>query len=646
MSRPARLLLLAAALVAHAEARAGERGTPYAFLVGCSQYLKTEFKELPYTGNDVLGLREALIATGFEPDNVVVLHDGAQQRRYLPEKAKILDELDRLLDGMIEADTLVVALSGHGLQYKGDPVSYFVPIDGKLGDKKTLLPLDGPGGLYAKLKACKAKKKLLVVNACRNDPTVSVDFASNQAPLADEDRPDEVPQGIAALYSCKAGQKSYYDPQRKRALFFEHFIKAWQGEYSKGEKVTLEQVFAEVIARTRADADRTLRAKQSPQAMREFSGEWVVPASPLASGRALLRKGESAQALALLDKAVAMTPGSAAARVARGMAQVRTGHYAEALADFQEAARLDPESGEAALQLGRMYWSGQGVTTANYAEAMRLFRHAADRGEAEALTALGDAYRLGRGVARDDAEAARWYQKAADRGEPQGMYELAGLFEKGRGVAKDDAQALRLYRRAVEQDHAAAMYRLGLMSYEGRGVAQDYGTALEWYRKAADRDYAPAIHVIGWLYQNGQGVAKDYAEAMRWYRKAAGKDFAPAINQVGYLYNHGLGVSKDRTEAAQWYRKAADLGNGAAMWNLGFMYEVGDGVAKDEAEALRLYRKAAAKGVAQAMHRIGFLYENGRGVTLDVQEAIRWYRKAAEKGNDKARKALERLGKT
>jgi hypothetical protein len=255
---------------------AGGKGEQYAFLVGCSKYKKTEFRELPYTGNDVLGFRDALLATGIAQDHIVVLHDATKNpNRYLPNKANILNELDLTLDGLRDEDTVVVALSGHGVQFKGDPVSYFVPVDGKVDDKSTLIALDGPKGLYAQLKACKAKKKLLIVNACRNDPAVNVDFAGKKVELVDEDR-DEVPEGVAALYSCQAGQKSYYDPERKLALFFDHVIRAWKGEYAKNGQVTLEGFFEAVVVKTRVDANKTLGVKQTPLVVRDYKGEWVI----------------------------------------------------------------------------------------------------------------------------------------------------------------------------------------------------------------------------------------------------------------------------------------------------------------------------------------------------------------------------------
>jgi formylglycine-generating enzyme required for sulfatase activity len=223
----------------------------------------------------VLAFRDALLATGFGDDHVAVLHDGRPETRYRPLKAHILRELDLLLDGMRAEDTLVVGLSGHGLQFKGEPVSYFVPVDARLADRGTLIALDGQGGLYECLKACPAKRKLLLVNACRNDPAVDLAFAAKKAELDDVDR-DEVPEGLAAIYSCAAGQKSYYDPQRKRALFFDHVIRAWKGEYGPGGPVTLEAFFEQVAVKTKADANRTLGVSQVPQVKREYKGQWVI----------------------------------------------------------------------------------------------------------------------------------------------------------------------------------------------------------------------------------------------------------------------------------------------------------------------------------------------------------------------------------
>ncbi len=269
------LLLSPLVLPAVPMVHAGGKGTQFAFLVGCGKYAPTEFKALPYAGNDVLGFREALLATGFHSDEIVVLHDGAD-RRYLPHKDKILKELAFLLDTAGPEDTLVVALSGHGLQYKGDPVGYFVPVDGKVSDKGSLIPLTGQGGLYEQLNACKARKKLVVVNACRNDPVASLDFLLLKADIVDQGR-DDVPAGIAVIYSCSPGEKSYWDPTRKRALFFEQMIRSWKGEYAPAGKNTLSDVLRQTVVKTKLDANKMLDVRQTPYVMNGDRDDWIIP---------------------------------------------------------------------------------------------------------------------------------------------------------------------------------------------------------------------------------------------------------------------------------------------------------------------------------------------------------------------------------
>ena len=60
-----------------------------------------------------------------------------------------------------------------------------------------------------------------------------------------------------------------------------------------------------------------------------------------------------------------------------------------------------------------MYCSGEGVAK-DLAEAARLFRLAADEGNAYGQNALGAMYLEGTGVAKDEAEAARLFRLAAD----------------------------------------------------------------------------------------------------------------------------------------------------------------------------------------------------------------------------------------
>ncbi|MEL7022856.1 MAG: caspase family protein [Pseudomonadota bacterium] len=80
--------------------------------------------------------------------------------------------------------------------------------------------------------------------------------------------------------------------------------------------------------------------------------------------------------------------------------------------------------------------------------AMRVWLDAAERGDPEAQTTLGELFEQGMGLAPDYEVARFWYEKAAEQGYARALTNLGHLYEKGLGVDQDGAHALSLYRRA------------------------------------------------------------------------------------------------------------------------------------------------------------------------------------------------------
>jgi hypothetical protein len=80
--------------------------------------------------------------------------------------------------------------------------------------------------------------------------------------------------------------------------------------------------------------------------------------------------------------------------------------------------------------------------------ALAIWQGAADAGDAEAQTVVGEIYEKGLGTTPDYAHAADWYRKAADQGHARAQFNLGTLYEQGLGVEKDPLQALNLYRAA------------------------------------------------------------------------------------------------------------------------------------------------------------------------------------------------------
>lgn len=325
-------------------------------------------------------------------------------------------------------------------------------------------------------------------------------------------------------------------------------------------------------------------------------------------------------------------------------------------------------------------------------KAAKLYRKAADMGNAEGQTRFAEALFDGRGVARDAAESRAWLEKAARKGNARAECELgvmltSGLdFEQertnglrylqaaatlGDGYAEDYlgqlaesglggdpslSEAYMHYLKASEMGSAWGAYNVARMQERGIGVYKNSSEALRWYMKVASmrgpelldqwsdlRSETAAItganFRIGDMYADGDGVPKDASEAERWYQH--GLDLASAGAQAGWLtaevylanaYLHSKGVPQDYGEAMHWMQHAAKNGNRQAQVNLGSMYRDGKGTPQNYDEAMYWYLKAADRGSALAEWMIGRLYFDGKGVIRDFTEAAMWFRRATGEG--------------
>lgn len=130
------------------------------------------------------------------------------------------------------------------------------------------------------------------------------------------------------------------------------------------------------------------------------------------------------------------------------------------------------------------------------AQALDLFRRAADQGFLDAQVALGDLYRTGRGAERDDQEAMRWYQSAAEGGSPAGLRSVGVLYETGAGVGQDYARARQQYEIAAELGDAEAARRLAILLERGLGGEADMTRARALYLRARDLGDAEAAAAL------------------------------------------------------------------------------------------------------------------------------------------------------
>jgi formylglycine-generating enzyme required for sulfatase activity len=184
-------------------------GRKLAFLVGVKSYAHAELKNLEFPENDVKELADVLKRMGF---TVVLMSTSAAptDKEHFPNSENIRRQLSALLQGCTKGDLILVGLAGHGLQPLNSSQSYFCPHDANPSERngdvvhpETLLSI---GEILTQLRESGIGQKLLMVDACRNDPqvrggrrgagTIQVDVSG-------------LPQQTGVLLSCARGEFSF-----------------------------------------------------------------------------------------------------------------------------------------------------------------------------------------------------------------------------------------------------------------------------------------------------------------------------------------------------------------------------------------------------------------------------------------------------
>lgn len=151
-----------------AKATAAKQGRRAALIIGNSAYKSVAVLDNPR--RDAQKMAAALRAVGF--DDVTMAVDVSRD--------KMLDALRTFAAAADKADWAVVYYAGHGIEVNG--VNYLIPVDAKLASDRDVLfeamPLDQ---VMAAIDGAK-KLKLVVLDACRDNPFANA--AATPAPIA------------------------------------------------------------------------------------------------------------------------------------------------------------------------------------------------------------------------------------------------------------------------------------------------------------------------------------------------------------------------------------------------------------------------------------------------------------------------------
>lgn len=206
---------------------------------------------------------------------VTVLSDevGKVDDKLRPAKANIERELKAVMGKTRKGDLLLLAFTGHGVQFEDQKDCFFCPTDARPFKDRTdsLLSLTK---VYEEMERSFAEMKVLLVDACRNDPSLKGVKSG-----IDADSSPRPPQGVAALFSCRAGEMSREHDDLKHGVFFYHVLEGLRGaaRNPKGN-VTFAGLAAYVSEEVPDWVAKKIGegAKQSPNLKADYSTEPVL----------------------------------------------------------------------------------------------------------------------------------------------------------------------------------------------------------------------------------------------------------------------------------------------------------------------------------------------------------------------------------
>ena len=194
--------------------------------------------------------------------------------------------------------------------------------------------------------------------------------------------------------------------------------------------------------------------------------------------------------------------------------------------DDYDAAALRRAAGAgdavAMLDLGICYEFGKGGVGVDAVEAACWYTRATEARNppAVAYNNLANCYYRGEGMLKNLPEAARLYRIAAEMGNAISQFGLGVCLQQGQGVPYNPVEAFTWLKRAADAGVAAAQCKVGYALRNGLGVLEDKGAGVVYYRRAAHQGIAQAMYNLGGCYLKGDGVPQDVPQAVAWYTRA------------------------------------------------------------------------------------------------------------------------------
>ena len=257
---------------------------------------------------------------------------------------------------------------------------------------------------------------------------------------------------------------------------------------------------------------------------------------------------------------------------------------------------------------------------------------AANAGDAEAQSDLGDYFRQNPKDKPNFPEALRWYLRSANQKHPNAQFMLGHMYQDGEGVERNNVEAYKWFELSRLSGFAAAVH-----------ARDDIGRSLT--EKQRDEGMKRAIGFV----ERGDPAAVT-AEELKRLKEAKTKAEKGDIDAqvelgIGYLFADGSPF--DEHEAFKWLQKAAERNHPEAQQMLGLMYRAFDltAVHHDDIAAAKWFRRSALQGSKHGQNSLAISYWKGWGVEKDPKEAYYWWllaERGGHKGAESGRSFVEK----
>lgn len=154
-----------------------------------------------------------------------------------------------------------------------------------------------------------------------------------------------------------------------------------------------------------------------------------------------------------------------------------------------------------------------------------------------------------------DQAVAMW-QPFAENGDADAIFNMGQAYKLGRGVALDKATASDWYRRAAVKGHLPAQANLGILLFQATQKAE----AVRWLKAAADRGEMRAQYVLGIVHWNGDGAGKSLPLAYAYLVRAAAQGLPEATKAL-----NELSQAIQPLDRANGWQIATALANGSGV---------------------------------------------------------------------------------